>query len=84
MLKQAGKNVHSNIEQSSMFQISAHSEINTFSKKAAIFSPLKNVYATYKSKYLSVYSIYTAWLRKHIGQINIDMLNNYDLLSRFH
>ena len=49
-------------------------------KKVCNIPSLKNIYAMYKSKYLSVLRIYTSGFRKHMSNI----ANNYVLLSRFH
>ena len=41
MEKQAGKNVHTNVEQSSMFHISAQAKYTHLKRKAAMFLHLK-------------------------------------------
>ena len=81
-VKISGKtHLHSNVEQKNVLNFS-RDKIHTFSKKGCNFLAFKNIYAMYKSKYHSVLRKYTSGFRKH--KSNIDMANNYVLLSRFH
>ena len=65
-----------------MFDIAAQAKYTHFHIKDCKFLVLKYIYAIDKSKCYLVLNKYTSGFRKH--KSNIDMANNYVLLSRFH